>query len=109
MGLEDMPQLLHAGVKGDALRQAHARERNAVILNLILYALSPPLSSFAPCRTFQARACKSKMVYHVSEFFFNINDGYPEGLCRGFRSGILTAGDYSNLTQCETLEGMCMG
>jgi len=34
---------------------------------------------------------------------FNINDGYLEGLLRGFRSGILKAADYNNLTQCETL------
>lgn len=36
---------------------------------------------------------------------FNINDGYVEALVRGYRSGILTVQDYTNLTQCETLEG----
>ena len=40
-----------------------------------------------------------------SEFLFNMDHGYLEGLCRGFRSGILTQGDYLNLVQCETLEG----
>lgn len=39
---------------------------------------------------------------------FNINDGYLEALVRGFRSGILTQADYSNLVQCETLEDMKM-
>lgn len=37
---------------------------------------------------------------------FNINDGYMEGLVRGYRSGILTATDYSNLAQCDTLDDM---
>jgi V-type H+-transporting ATPase subunit d len=37
---------------------------------------------------------------------FNIDDGYPEAIVRGYRSGILTPADYANLTQCETLEDM---
>ena len=37
---------------------------------------------------------------------FNIADGYVEGLVRGFRSGILTTADYSNLVQCDALEGL---
>jgi len=41
-----------------------------------------------------------------SSLTFNINDGYLEALIRGFRSGILTQADYSNLIQCETLEDM---
>ncbi|EDV29793.1 expressed hypothetical protein [Trichoplax adhaerens] len=41
-----------------------------------------------------------------SEFLFNVDHGYLEGLCRGFRSGILTQGDYLNLVQCETLEDL---
>lgn len=36
---------------------------------------------------------------------FNIDNGYLEGLCRGFKTGILTQNDYLNLVQCETLEG----
>jgi len=36
---------------------------------------------------------------------FNIDNGYLEGIVRGFKSGILTQADYSNLTQCDTLEG----
>ncbi len=36
---------------------------------------------------------------------FNIDNGYLEGLVRGFRSGILTRADYINLVQCETVEG----
>jgi len=42
----------------------------------------------------------------MSEFFFNIDHGYLEGLIRGFKSGLLTTTDYANLVQCETLEGL---
>merc|ERR1712063_246644 len=37
---------------------------------------------------------------------FNIDDGYLEGLLRGYRAGLLTTADYANLTQCENLEDM---
>jgi len=36
---------------------------------------------------------------------FNIDNGYLEGLVRGFKAGILKHSDYANLVQCETLEG----
>ena len=36
---------------------------------------------------------------------FNIDNGYLEGLCRGFKNGILKQSDYLNLVQCETLDG----
>jgi hypothetical protein len=36
---------------------------------------------------------------------FNVDGGYLEGLCRGFKCGILRQADYLNLVQCETLEG----
>jgi V-type H+-transporting ATPase subunit d len=41
-----------------------------------------------------------------SPLTFNVNDGYLEALVRGFRSGILSSADYTNLTQCDTLEDM---
>jgi V-type H+-transporting ATPase subunit d len=47
-----------------------------------------------------------KLYNHGSSLTFNINDGYLEGLVRGYRSGILTSSDYANLIQCETLEDM---
>jgi len=37
---------------------------------------------------------------------YNVDDGYLEGLCRGYRSGILKTTDYANLTQCDILEDM---
>jgi len=45
---------------------------------------------------------------HGSVLSFNINDGYLEALLRGFRSGILSTPDYTNLTQCESLEDVKM-
>jgi V-type H+-transporting ATPase subunit d len=40
--------------------------------------------------------------------FANIDDGYLEGLLRGYRAGILTDQDYVNLRQCESIEDMKM-
>uniref|UniRef100_A0AAY4F023 V-type proton ATPase subunit n=1 Tax=Denticeps clupeoides TaxID=299321 RepID=A0AAY4F023_9TELE len=40
------------------------------------------------------------------ELFFNVDNGYLEGLVRGFKAGILSQGDYLNLVQCETLEDL---
>ena len=37
---------------------------------------------------------------------FNSDNGYLEGLCRGFKNGILGQNDYLNLVQCETLEDL---
>ena len=35
---------------------------------------------------------------------FNIQDGYLEGIVRGYRSGLLSPADYNNLCQCENLD-----
>ncbi|KAK4336876.1 hypothetical protein RND71_043981 [Anisodus tanguticus] len=40
----------------------------------------------------------------ILEALFNIDNGYLEGLVRGFKCGILKQSDYLNLVQCETLE-----
>jgi len=37
---------------------------------------------------------------------FNINDGYLEGILRGYKLGLLTKSDYGNLIQCESLDDM---
>eukprot|EP00921_Rhytidocystis_pertsovi_P023053 GHVQ01036721.1.p1 GENE.GHVQ01036721.1~~GHVQ01036721.1.p1 ORF type:complete len:397 (+),score=48.91 GHVQ01036721.1:214-1404(+) len=39
-------------------------------------------------------------------FWFNIKDGYAEGLCRGLRSGFLTAEDYRRMGMAESLEDL---
>jgi len=36
---------------------------------------------------------------------FNIDNGYLEGIVRGFKSGILKQADYLNLSQCDSLDG----
>jgi len=46
------------------------------------------------------------MAALYGDMMFNIDNGYLEGLVRGFRSGILTRTDYLNLIQCETLEDL---
>ena len=35
----------------------------------------------------------------------NINDGFIEALLRGLRLGLLSSTDYTNLTQCDQLDG----
>uniref|UniRef100_A0A8C5QKP5 ATPase H+ transporting V0 subunit d2 n=1 Tax=Leptobrachium leishanense TaxID=445787 RepID=A0A8C5QKP5_9ANUR len=42
----------------------------------------------------------------TSDFYFNVDNGYLEGLVRGFKGGILKSSDYINLAQCETLEDL---
>jgi len=42
----------------------------------------------------------------MPELTFNLDAGYLEGLCRGFKGGILKQADYLNLIQCETLEDL---
>ncbi|KAI8800705.1 V0 complex, c/d subunit of ATPase [Cladochytrium replicatum] len=37
---------------------------------------------------------------------FNIDNGYLDGIVRGFKSGILSISNYLNLTQCETLDDL---
>jgi V-type H+-transporting ATPase subunit d len=36
---------------------------------------------------------------------FNLDDGFAEAIVRGYKSGILSQADYSNLGQCDSLEG----
>ena len=43
---------------------------------------------------------------HGNVLFFSLNDGYLDGFLRGFRLKILDQNDYSNLSQCESLDGI---
>lgn len=36
---------------------------------------------------------------------FNAGDGYSEAIVRGYKLGLISSNQYSNLTQCETVEG----
>lgn len=38
--------------------------------------------------------------------YFNIDNGFMEGIIRGYRNGLLTSNQYINLTQCNTLEDL---
>ncbi|POS72564.1 vacuolar ATP synthase subunit d [Diaporthe helianthi] len=38
--------------------------------------------------------------------FFNVNNGYIEGIVRGYRNGLLTNANYSNMTQCESIDDL---
>lgn len=37
---------------------------------------------------------------------YNVNDGFLEGIVRGYSLGLLTRIDYGNLTQCDSLDGV---
>mmetsp|Transcript_2664 Transcript_2664/g.6365 ORF Transcript_2664/g.6365 Transcript_2664/m.6365 type:complete len:347 (+) Transcript_2664:201-1241(+) len=39
---------------------------------------------------------------------FNLNDGFPEAILRGFKGALLTSSDYSLMCQCESLDDMKM-
>ncbi|KAL6943134.1 H(+)-transporting V0 sector ATPase subunit d [Hanseniaspora osmophila] len=38
--------------------------------------------------------------------FFNIDNGYLEGVVRGYRNGLINQSQYMNLCQCETLDDL---
>lgn len=42
---------------------------------------------------------------------FNIDNGYLEAIVRGYKSGLLNSGQYTNLSQCESIDGefICVG
>ena len=72
-------------------------------------------ASLAPPGGERQRACKHlperptrtrQVPVDVWQMLFsNIDDGYLEGLLRGYRAGILTSTDYADLCQCETIDG----
>ncbi|CAM6083983.1 unnamed protein product [Calypogeia fissa] len=43
-------------------------------------------------------------MYGFEAMTFNVHGGFLEAIVRGYRAGLLTAADYNNLCQCETLE-----
>lgn len=77
---------------------AHTRTRALRVV------AAPP--SHAPAPTVPAtHSAPLAGAMALNDALFNVNDGYLEGLVRGFRNGILTQADYLNLVQCDTLEG----
>lgn len=53
---------------------------------------------------------KQKTDSHVTmeALMFNSHTGYLEGIVRGFKAGLITQSQYSNLTQCDTLDGQSL-
>eukprot|EP00127_Corallochytrium_limacisporum_P001195 Clim_evm30s44 gene=Clim_evmTU30s44 len=51
---------------------------------------------------FGSKADDNIMTY--TEYVFNEDNGYSEGVVRGHRSEFLRQGDYHNLTQCKSLD-----
>lgn len=51
--------------------------------------------------------CSLVTVYilHVTNGNIQADHGFLEGMVRGYKAGLLNQGHYSNLTQCETIEG----
>ncbi|MFS7972237.1 putative ATPase, V0 complex, c/d subunit, V-type ATP synthase subunit C [Helianthus anomalus] len=47
-------------------------------------------------------------MYGLEAMTFNIHSGYLEAIVRDQRSGLLTAADYNNIYQCETLDDIKM-
>eukprot|EP00243_Klebsormidium_subtile_P003700 TRINITY_DN17291_c0_g1_i1.p1 TRINITY_DN17291_c0_g1~~TRINITY_DN17291_c0_g1_i1.p1 ORF type:complete len:354 (+),score=82.99 TRINITY_DN17291_c0_g1_i1:399-1460(+) len=43
-------------------------------------------------------------MYGFEAMSFNIKDGFLEAIVRGYKAGLLSAIDYNNLCQCETLD-----
>ena len=50
-------------------------------------------------------ACSPPLLYEMESLLYNSHSGYLEGVLRGFKAGLLTQNQYSNLTQCETIDG----
>ena len=74
-----------------------AKERSKVTLSMTSGAKSCDIFHLPPHRLSDTTT--------MDEYIFNVDNGYLEGLVRGFRSGILSRGDYLNSVQCETVEG----
>lgn len=48
------------------------------------------------------------MLFRHSEnmLLYNVNDGYLDGIVRGYRGSLLSSTHYLNLTQCDTLDDL---
>ena len=38
--------------------------------------------------------------------YFNEDGGYLEGVCRGYKDGLLRVAQYADMTQCQTIEDL---
>jgi hypothetical protein len=53
----------------------------------------------------QIRVCR---LYRGRLTYLTLLNSYIEGIVRGYRNALLTSQNYSNLTQCENIDGMSM-
>jgi V-type H+-transporting ATPase subunit d len=47
-----------------------------------------------------------RYIIKMEGLFFNVNNGYIEGIVRGYRNVLLTSNNYNNLAQCETVDDL---
>ncbi|CDF38451.1 unnamed protein product [Chondrus crispus] len=69
------------------------------------FPLCPVASPLVPVRPHSA--LRSNMA-PGGMLLFNVDDGYLEGILRGYRSGFLSSSDFVALTQCESLDDVRM-
>lgn len=75
-----------------------------VPISLLLFSITSSNSS----RSASLNSQHLFKMYGFEAMTFNIHGGYLEAIVRGYRSGLLTAADYNNLCQCETLDDIKM-
>lgn len=49
-------------------------------------------------------AGRHRFLFHICCIFTDYSS-YIEGIVRGYRNGLLTGQNYSNLVQCENIDG----
>ena len=47
-------------------------------------------------------------MFDFAEVGFNTDNGFLEGLARGFKNGVLMKKHYKHMTQCASLEGLLL-
>eukprot|EP00887_Chlorella_sp_A99_P000552 scaffold17.g552.t1 len=65
----------------------------------------PPRASLCAPAAAVSGASSTSWVGTTAEMcLFNVKDGFLEAVVRGYKQGLLTAADYNNLCQCESLD-----
>lgn len=80
----------------------HTLSPKAFFLLLFYFLKFQNLSRFLSSLT---KKKKVEFLQEMSALTFNENDGFIDGILRGYYSGILNSTQYLNFSQCETLEG----
>lgn len=72
----------------------------------LFYESSSPLSFRPPYLALSPALGTLRLITTMEGLFFNVDYGFIEGVVRGYRNGLLTANQYVNLTQCDTLQDL---